>query len=173
MSSSIAISSSISKIPGIGEVTLEAFNRAGYCYVQDLYNFDVEDVAGDRRLMVAINDMKSEAHPPLPSWYYRSLGKRCVNIVNRVRNAAALPYAPDYLVCNISFDLMRDPVIAPSGYTYERANIEEWIAMHPCDPMTRRPLTCEQLYPAKAIQKAIQYYRNNYQSFVIPKIVLP
>jgi hypothetical protein len=165
------MSSSISKIPGIGEVTLEAFNRAGYRTVQDLYRFDVGDVAGDRLLMVAINDMKSEARPPLPSRYYRSLGTRCVNIVNRVRNAAALPYAPDYLLCNISFDLMQDPVIAPSGYTYERANIEEWIDINPCDPMTRRPLTVEQLYPARAIKEAIHYYRNNYQSFVIPKIV--
>lgn len=167
------MSSYIFKLPGIGEEALEAFARAGYREVQDLYDFDVEDVAGDRRLMVAINEMKSEAHPPLPEYYYRSLGKRCCTIVRRVRNAAALPYAPDYLLCNISFVLMQDPVIAPSGYSYERAEIEEWIAIHPCDPMTRRPLTCEQLYPAKAIKKAIQDYRYNYQSFVIPKIVLP
>ena len=97
------------------------------------------------------NDMKNEGDPPLPSRYYRSLGTRCANIVNRVRNAAALPYAPSHLLCNISFDLMQDPVIAPSGYTYER------------------PLTLAQLYPDRALKEAISYYQNNYQSFAIPK----
>lgn len=165
------MSSSISNIPGIGEVTLEAFNRAGYRTIQDLYAFDLGDVAGDRLLMKAINDMKNEANPPLPTRYYRSLGTRCANIVNRVRNAAALPYAPDHLLCNISFELMQDPVIAPSGYSYERANIEEWISINPCDPMTRQPLTLQQLYPARSVKDAIQYYRSSYQSFVIPRII--
>jgi len=162
------MSSYIYKLPHIGEVALEAFNRARYHYVQDLEDFDERG-----RLKEAINEMKSEAHPPLPSWYYRSLEKRCLTIATRVHNAAALPYTPDYLLCNISFVLMQDPVIAPSGYSYERAEIEEWIAIHPCDPMTRQPLTREQLYPAEAIKKAIQDYRNNYQSFVIPKVVRP
>lgn len=163
------MSSSISEIPGLGEVTLEA----GYRTVQDLYTFDVGRVAGDRRLMEAINDMRNEANPPLPSRYYRSLGTRCANIVNRVRHATALPYAPDHLLCNISLDLMQDPVLAPSGYTYERANIEEWININPCDPMTREPLTREQLYPNRALAEAIRYYRNNFQSFVIPTLHQP
>ena len=121
--------------------------------------------------MKAINDTKNEANPPLPARYYRSLGKRCANIVNRVRNAAALPYAPNHLLCNISFELMQDPVIAPSGYSYERANIEEWISINPCDPMTRQPLTLQQLYPARSVKDATQYYRSSYQSFVIPRFM--
>ena len=47
------MSSSISSIPGIGEVTLEAFKRAGYRTVRDLYAFDLGDVAGDKILMAA------------------------------------------------------------------------------------------------------------------------
>lgn len=30
---------------------------------------------------------------------------------------------PDYLCCKISLDIFRDPVIVPSGVTYERAVI--------------------------------------------------
>lgn len=30
---------------------------------------------------------------------------------------------PDYLCCNISLDIFRDPVITPSGVTYERSVI--------------------------------------------------
>lgn len=32
---------------------------------------------------------------------------------------------PDYLCGQISFEIMRDPVITPSGVTYDRKNIEE------------------------------------------------
>ena len=32
---------------------------------------------------------------------------------------------PDYLCGKISFELMRDPVITPSGITYDRTDIEE------------------------------------------------
>jgi len=32
---------------------------------------------------------------------------------------------PDILCCKISFEIMRDPVITPSGITYERKDIEE------------------------------------------------
>jgi len=32
---------------------------------------------------------------------------------------------PDILCCKISFEIMRDPVITPSGITYERKDIVE------------------------------------------------
>lgn len=32
---------------------------------------------------------------------------------------------PDYLCCKITLDIFRDPVITPSGVTYERAEILE------------------------------------------------
>ena len=32
---------------------------------------------------------------------------------------------PDYLCGKISFEIMRDPVITPSGITYDRKDIEE------------------------------------------------
>lgn len=86
----VTMQSSISEIPGLGEVTLEAFHRAGYRTVQDLYTFDVGCVAGDRRLMWAINDMKNSTNPPLPDRYYRALGTRCANIVNRVKACHSL-----------------------------------------------------------------------------------
>lgn len=165
----LTMSSPLSSIPGVGEVTLEAFNRANYSTIRDLFGFDSGNVAGDRKLMEAIQDMKNEAKPPLPDRFYRSLGTRCANIVNRVRNARALPYAPDHLLCRISLDLMQNPVVTPSGYTYDRVNIEQWVEEHASDPMTRQPLTSDQLYPNRAIHEAIMYYKNNYQSFIIPK----
>ena len=164
------MSSPIELIPGIGEKALEAFHRAGYRTVRDLHAFHLGDVAGDRRMMEAINDMKTEAgENALPARYYRSLGTRCANIVNRVRNATALPYAPDHLLCKITFDLLQDPVTAPSGYSYERTAIEEWIEADGRDPLTRTPLTIDKLYPNRALREAIAYYRTNHQTFIIPR----
>ena len=33
---------------------------------------------------------------------------------------------PDDMICPISFEVMKDPVMAQDGHTYERVCIEEW-----------------------------------------------
>ena len=48
--------------------------------------------------------------------------------------------APDDLQCPISQELMRDPVVAADGRTYERAQIAEWIRSHNTSPMTNEQL---------------------------------
>ena len=48
-------------------------------------------------------------------------------------------------LCPITATAMLDPVITPSGQTYEREAIEEWIKQEQNDPMDRRPLTVAQL----------------------------
>ena len=37
---------------------------------------------------------------------------------------------PDYLCGKISFDIMKDPVITPSGMTYDRKDIEEHLQVN-------------------------------------------
>lgn len=37
---------------------------------------------------------------------------------------------PDYLCGKISFELMREPCITPSGITYDRKDIEEHLQVH-------------------------------------------
>uniref|UniRef100_A0A0E0KXH6 E3 ubiquitin-protein ligase CHIP n=1 Tax=Oryza punctata TaxID=4537 RepID=A0A0E0KXH6_ORYPU len=70
---------------------------------------------------------------------------------------------PDYLCCQITFEIFRDPVITPSGITYERSIILE----HLCkvgnfDPVTREPLKEHQLVPNLAIKEAVQAYLKNH-----------
>ena len=49
--------------------------------------------------------------------------------------------APDDLQCPISHELMRDPVVAADGRTYERAQIASWILRgHDTSPMTNERL---------------------------------
>ncbi|KAM7521874.1 hypothetical protein LguiA_011776 [Lonicera macranthoides] len=66
---------------------------------------------------------------------------------------------PDYLCCKITLDIFRDPVITPSGFTYERAVIIDHIhKVGQFDPITREPLYQSQLVPNLAIKEAVQAF---------------
>ncbi|KAJ8433065.1 hypothetical protein Cgig2_015428 [Carnegiea gigantea] len=66
---------------------------------------------------------------------------------------------PDYLCCKITLDIFRDPVITPTGVTYERAVILEHLQkVGKFDPITREPLTESQLVPNLAIKEAVRAY---------------
>jgi STIP1 family protein 1 len=66
---------------------------------------------------------------------------------------------PDYLCCKITLDLFRDPVITPSGLTYERSVIMEHISkVGKFDPITREALDEDQLIPNLAIKEAVQAF---------------
>lgn len=53
---------------------------------------------------------------------------------------------------------MRDPVIAPDGYSYERAAITQWLAANPVSPITRAPMTTADLVPNRALRTTIEAY---------------
>ncbi|XP_047312120.1 E3 ubiquitin-protein ligase CHIP-like [Impatiens glandulifera] len=66
---------------------------------------------------------------------------------------------PDYLCCRITLDIFRDPVITPSGVTYERAVILEHLQkVGTFDPITREPLMQYQLIPNLALKEAVQAF---------------
>ncbi|KAL4587911.1 hypothetical protein LXL04_000788 [Taraxacum kok-saghyz] len=63
---------------------------------------------------------------------------------------------PDYLCCKITLDIFRDPVITPSGLTYERAVILDHLEkVGKFDPITRESLVQSQLVPNMAIKEAV------------------
>ncbi|KAJ8377232.1 hypothetical protein AAFF_G00264600 [Aldrovandia affinis] len=66
---------------------------------------------------------------------------------------------PDYLCGKISFELMREPCITPSGITYDRKDIEEHLQrVGHFDPVTRSPLTQDQLIPNLAMKDVIDSF---------------
>lgn len=62
----------------------------------------------------------------------------------------------DTLKCPISFEIMTDPVITPNGDTYQREFIERWIREKGNCPITRNPITLNQLIPNKALKQYIE-----------------
>uniref|UniRef100_T1J5N3 E3 ubiquitin-protein ligase CHIP n=1 Tax=Strigamia maritima TaxID=126957 RepID=T1J5N3_STRMM len=66
---------------------------------------------------------------------------------------------PDYLCGKISFELMREPVITPSGITYDRKDIEEHLQrVGHFDPVTRTDLTQDQLIPNLAMKEVVDTF---------------
>jgi len=66
---------------------------------------------------------------------------------------------PDYLCGKISFEIMRDPVITPSGITYDKKDIEDHIQrVGHFDPVTRCPLTQDQLIPNLAMKEVVDTF---------------
>lgn len=62
-----------------------------------------------------------------------------------------------HFYCPITQEVMKDPVIGPDGVTYERTAIEAWFAAgHATSPLTRQPLTGQQLIPNLALRGAIE-----------------
>jgi STIP1 family protein 1 len=66
---------------------------------------------------------------------------------------------PDYLCGKISFELLKDPVITPSGITYDRSDIKEHLhRVGHFDPITRVPLNVEQLIPNLAMKEVLDTF---------------
>jgi hypothetical protein len=66
---------------------------------------------------------------------------------------------PDYLCGKISFEVLRDPVITPSGITYDRVDIKEHLQrVGHFDPVTRTSLTVDQLIPNLAMKVSLLHY---------------
>ena len=59
----------------------------------------------------------------------------------------------DTLTCPITLELFRDPVIAADGHTYERTAITQWILDNGTSPLTRQPLSVEDLQPNDELRR--------------------
>lgn len=81
------------------------------------------------------------------------------NLFSQVDERRRKREIPDYLCGKISFELLRDPVITPSGITYDRADIKEHLQrVGHFDPITRIPLTIDQLIPNLAMKEVLDAY---------------
>jgi hypothetical protein len=80
---------------------------------------------------------------------------------------------PDEWFCPIGRELMTDPVIGPDGVTYERANIERWLATNATSPMTRDPMPAGSLIPNMALKHTIGSWLSVNPERVGQRIVAP
>jgi hypothetical protein len=81
----------------------------------------------------------------------------------------------DELVCPITYEPFRDPVVAKDGHVYEREAITEWILQKGTSPFTREPLNIEELKPdddwtfiAKQRRNSTISYNTRHGTFKLP-----
>ncbi|KAA0068084.1 E3 ubiquitin-protein ligase CHIP [Cucumis melo var. makuwa] len=90
---------------------------------------------------------------------HRKQLKSLRSVFEKVAEADSPSEVPDYLCCKITLDILRDPVITPSGVTYERAVIlDHFNKVGNFDPITRELLDESQLIPNLAIKEAVQSF---------------
>lgn len=78
------------------------------------------------------------------------------NLFAKVDDRRRKREVPDYLCGKISFEILQDPVITPSGITYERKDIEEHLQrVGHFDPVTRVKLTQDQLIPNFSMKEVV------------------
>jgi len=143
---------------------MEVFRKAGCGTLAEIKAFHGED----RRILAVIEEIKKQPDKThlLPDYWLR-LGSRCIDIMYRVQSAEASPFVPDAYMCPISLTWFEDPVVAPSGHSFSRAHILQWLRHNSSDPMTREPLNQDALYPNSYLQEATHHYRLHHQRFSI------
>jgi STIP1 family protein 1 len=73
---------------------------------------------------------------------------------------------PDYLLDNITFEVMIDPVMTKNGRSYERATLIEHLKRSPTDPLTRETLTVGDLRPNIALREACAEFMEQNRGWV-------
>ncbi|KAI3417780.1 RING-type E3 ubiquitin transferase [Psidium guajava] len=83
---------------------------------------------------------------------------------------------PEYFTCPISLQLMRDPVTAVTGITYDRESIEQWLSggeSATC-PVTKQPLAKgSDLTPNHTLRRLIQSWCNENTSRGVDPVPTP
>jgi serine/threonine protein kinase len=67
----------------------------------------------------------------------------------------------DALLCPITLELFRDPVMARDGHTYERKAIEEWIQKNGTSPITSQQISTEHLVPNYTVKKMVDQFETS------------
>ena len=62
--------------------------------------------------------------------------------------------------------MMRQPVIAADGYSYERAALEAWLLQHSTSPVTGQPLPHKRIVEKVLIRNAIARHMDQMRQHV-------
>eukprot|EP00638_Chattonella_subsalsa_P017353 CAMPEP_0117817080 /NCGR_PEP_ID=MMETSP0949-20121206/426_1 /TAXON_ID=44440 /ORGANISM="Chattonella subsalsa, Strain CCMP2191" /LENGTH=577 /DNA_ID=CAMNT_0005655309 /DNA_START=36 /DNA_END=1765 /DNA_ORIENTATION=- len=61
-------------------------------------------------------------------------------------------------ICPITREIMKKPVVAADGHSYEHSAITKWMSAHSVSPLTRKPMARTTVLPNLTLQKAIEEY---------------
>ena len=83
------------------------------------------------------------------------------SISNEPVSPRTIPFS---MCCPITLEIMKDPVVAVDGTSYERSSIEKWYTSNSTLPVCGSTISDKRLYPNNALKiKIIQWIINNPQ----------
>ncbi|XP_061609355.1 WD repeat, SAM and U-box domain-containing protein 1 [Phyllopteryx taeniolatus] len=120
--------------------------------------FRTNNIDGIELLGLTKESLLSELH-------IESVGQRSkiLRKVDELKNASVCLGVPDEFLCPITRELMREPVLAADGYSYEKEAIAMWISTkNRSSPMTNLPLLTTLLTPNHTLKMAIARWRTSH-----------
>jgi len=84
---------------------------------------------------------------------------------NTIRNVTKLPdwNPPREFLCPLSHKMMKNPVVAPDGHTYEKKVILKWLESSPVSPLTNQPMGNIVLKPDTILRAQIVEWKRSHQ----------
>ncbi|XP_035485020.1 WD repeat, SAM and U-box domain-containing protein 1 isoform X2 [Scophthalmus maximus] len=83
--------------------------------------------------------------------------------VEELKSSSVCSGVPDEFLCPITRELMKEPVIAADGYSYEREAIDSWVnTKNRSSPMTNLPLLTTLLTPNHTLKMAIGRWKTSH-----------
>jgi len=114
----------------------------------------------NRALLSIINEtveLNGDSFMPVMTKLNKAIGTSMRQFLNISANPTKeFRPLPDVYYCPITISLMHDPVIDPEGNTFERAAVEKWINKNKSSPITRTPLSTNDLYCNRAITTLLE-----------------
>lgn len=128
-----------------------------------LFNFAVSDDIGALRRIVSL----AEAFKLEPSAYslYRDALEEKLGEIRRSERLAAAGLddmtLPDAFHCPVTMEVMKDPVVASDGHSYERSTLLTLLGSRARSPLTRAPLDPRIIVPNFNLRKRIRDYADD------------
>ncbi|KNC98740.1 uncharacterized protein SPPG_05721 [Spizellomyces punctatus DAOM BR117] len=122
----------------------------------ELYRYLTDLVERDRRRQLEQLDSADDAEKEAMSSQFDNRLSEITALFTKADETAKKREVPDYYTGKISFEIMTDPVITPSGITYDRPEIVSHLRkIGQFDPLSRHPMTEKDLIPNLALKEAI------------------
>jgi len=140
----------------LGKARQEAVEARAHAKEQQAAAEVAERDASASRAKVA--QLQGEELEHLSAGQLEALLDENISALSRIQKAR-LATVPDDFKCCITLEIMTDPVMAADGHSYERSEIERWLATKSTSPLTGEALEHTHTFPNHALRGRIQEWQ--------------
>jgi STIP1 family protein 1 len=123
----------------------------------DLYSYVIDKLRSTHEKELQDSRGENEDREKMIDFHQR-VEERLFQVFRRSKPSHQAKEAPLGLIDPITFQVFRDPVMAPSGHTYEKGTILAHLRQNQTDPITRQALTANQLVPNRLVRELAERF---------------